>query len=438
MSQSDDILIYAELLSNVKRVSVACDGPLYGANTASASVSPDSLSLTVRNHEIENTLKLPDRVVAAEDAAQFLRVQNKSLRCHEWSLPLASPSGHVTRDPPRRAVPEAQAAATPWSARDLIPRSSIYCRGCQATLVPEGKVETWKDLPSENWAEMMEFWHCHKPHDHGHHDDQALASRGYGANSRLSGQEGVGLVDLTSLLFSQSDCSNVTPSTIPTSSDSLELEKAESEPTNGSTRLANQGTPLSCNNCHCEIGVSHQDQTSVTLFKWTISIRSPASSSNSPTTYPAPEPSLSQCVSAMLMATLSRSACSKTIIIPTTTSGTPPQQTTAGEGQEQQQQQQLLHIWLFNQDITFTSTKQQPEQRPVSAIKVFYRFVNQAEADKLVESMTSDVQDITLPAAAATQLREELERSNGYLPKPVRNFGQWRIGLLEKWKGDQR
>lgn len=214
MSQRDDILIYAELLSNVRRVSVACDGPLFGANTASASVSADSLSLTVRNHEIENTLQLPDRVVAAEDAAQFLRVQNKPSRCYEWSLPLAPPSGRVTREAPRGAAPEAQAAATPWTAQDLVAGSSIHCRGCQTTLVAGGKIETWKDLPSENWAEMMEFWHCHKPHDHEHHDDHGLASRGYGANSRLSGQEGVGLVDLTSLLFSQSDCSDITVSSV--------------------------------------------------------------------------------------------------------------------------------------------------------------------------------------------------------------------------------
>ncbi|KAK8050645.1 HECT-type E3 ubiquitin transferase [Apiospora phragmitis] len=419
MLQSDDILIYAELLSNVGRVSVACDG----ANAIIASVSADSLSLTVGNHETENTVKLPGQVVSAEDAAQFLRVHNKQTRCHQWSLPLGP-----ARNSQRREAPDAQ-ATTPWSAQDLSPRSSIYCRGCQTPLVAEGRIETWKDLPSENWAEMMEFWHCHKPHGHEHHDNQGLASRGYGANSRLSGQTGVGLMDLTSLLFSQSDCSNVTPSTMPTSSDSLQLENTESRPSNGSTRLANQGNPMSCSNCHCEIGVSHQDQMSITLFKWAISIQSPTSSSSSSTiSSAAPQPSLSQCVSAMLLATLSSSACSKTVIIPSIT--------TNSAAEEQQQQQQLLHIWLFNQDITFTSTKQRPEQRPVSAVKVFYRFVGQAEADKLVESMTSDVQDITLPAAAAAQLRKELELSNGYLPSRVRNFNQWRIGLLEKWKGE--
>ncbi|KAK8083735.1 hypothetical protein PG996_002516 [Apiospora saccharicola] len=433
MPQSDDILIYAELLSNVGRVSVACDGPLSGVNTTAASVSADCLSLTVRNHEIENTLKLPGRVVSGKDATKLLTVQTKKSQCQQWSLPLAPVNGFSTRNIQRRAAPDAQ-TSTPWSAQDLSPGSSIYCRGCQTVVVAEGKVETWKDLPSENWAEMMEFWHCHKPHDHEHHDDQGLASRGYGANSKLSGQSGVGLVDMTSLLFSQSDCSNITPSTMPTSSDNLELENVEFKPANGTTRLANLGNPLFCSKCHYEIGVSHQDQTSVTLFKWAISIRGPTSTSSTAST-PAAQPSLPQCVSAMLMATLSRSACSKTIIIPSTAdTGTPLQTGTEGE---QQQQQKLLHIWLFNQDITFTSTEQRPEQRAVSAVKVFYRFVNQAEADKLVESMVSDVQDITLPAAAATQLREELERSNGYLPKPIRNFNQWKIGLLEKWKGDQ-
>lgn len=214
MSQSDDILIYAELLSNVGRVSVACDGPLSGVNATAASVSADSLSLTVRNHGIENTLKLPDRVVSAEDATKLLAVQTKKSQCQQWSLPLAPVNGSSTRNIQRRAAPDAQ-ASTPWSARDLSPGSSIYCRGCETVIVAEGKVETWKDLPSENWAEMMEFWHCHKPHDHEHHNDQGLASRGYGANSRLSGQSGVGLVDLTSLLFSQSDCSNVAVSSLP-------------------------------------------------------------------------------------------------------------------------------------------------------------------------------------------------------------------------------
>jgi hypothetical protein len=79
----------------------------------------------------------------------------------------------------------------------------------------------WKDLPSENWAEMMEFWHCHKPdHKHGEDhgdasgkaDEKTLAARGYGASSVISAQEGVGFVDLTTLLFTESDCQHLTVS----------------------------------------------------------------------------------------------------------------------------------------------------------------------------------------------------------------------------------
>ncbi|KAK8126650.1 uncharacterized protein PG998_002409 [Apiospora kogelbergensis] len=415
MSQRDDILIYAELLSNVRRVSVACDGPLFGANAASASVSADSLSLTVRNHEIENTLQLPDRVVAAEDAAQFLRVQNKPSRCYEWSLPLAPPSGRVTREAPRGAAPEAQAAATPWTAQDLVAGSSIRCRGCQTTLVAGGKIETWKDLPSENWAEMMEFWHCHKPHDHEHHDDHGLASRGYGANSRLSGQEGVGLVDLNSLLFSQSDCSDITVSSVARAV--IFLCIASLFGSMGSTSALCQDSP------------SYLTETFFGRGNLGIYLRrfSPGPDVRNivQMDYIDPWPYLRECDAYDHPITLRVLQSHHHSL----------DRFWYSLADRYREEQQLLHIWLFNQDITFTSTNQQPEQRPVCAVKVFYRFVNQAEADKLVESMTSDVQDITLPAAAATQLREELEKSNGYLPKPMRNFAQWRIGLLEKWKG---
>lgn len=35
---------------------------------------------------------------------------------------------------------------------------------------PDGKLlsaaQRWKQLPSEHWAELMDLWHCHKPHAH--------------------------------------------------------------------------------------------------------------------------------------------------------------------------------------------------------------------------------------------------------------------------------
>ncbi|EAQ89347.1 hypothetical protein CHGG_05966 [Chaetomium globosum CBS 148.51] len=106
-----------------------------------------------------------------------------------------------------------------WSATDLDPESGVACRQCATEVVCSGSVKVWKDLPSENWAEMMEFWHCHKPDHHHHHNpseedgkagEESLAARGYGASSAISAQEGVGFVDLTTLLFEERDCQNVT------------------------------------------------------------------------------------------------------------------------------------------------------------------------------------------------------------------------------------
>jgi len=73
---------------------------------------------------------------------------------------------------------------------------------------------TWKDLPSENWAEMMDFWHCHKPTEHeshaGHSDEEtATANKGYAANSKFTAQNKVGFVDLTTFLLDAKDCNNI-------------------------------------------------------------------------------------------------------------------------------------------------------------------------------------------------------------------------------------
>lgn len=63
--------------------------------------------------------------------------------------------------------------------------------------------------------------------------------------------------------------------------------------------------------------------------------------------------------------------------------------------------------------------------------------VSQTEADKLLDSMTSDVQDINLPADAISEVLDTLNRSNGFLPPSNRLFKEWKVGLLEKWDEDQ-
>jgi hypothetical protein len=75
----------------------------------------------------------------------------------------------------------------------------------------------WKDLPSGNWAEMMDFWHCHKPDPHEDDpqseataalklEDQTAQTKGYGASSRVEAIGRTVLIDVATFLLSEEDC----------------------------------------------------------------------------------------------------------------------------------------------------------------------------------------------------------------------------------------
>ena len=195
------IQVYAELLSNIRQISVAVTLPSPSDASTQATIAADCLR--VKHNDDVCTLTLPGMTSFGMGR---LPIPSQATTTLSWRLPLA-PSG--SRDRGGREAP--------WSATDLQAGEEIRCRNCSATLVPRGAVQVWKDLPSENWAEMMEFWHCHKPdHEHHHHgaangkaDEASLAARGYGADSAIQPQDGVGLVDLTAFLLLEKNCANL-------------------------------------------------------------------------------------------------------------------------------------------------------------------------------------------------------------------------------------
>lgn len=91
----------------------------------------------------------------------------------------------------------------------------------------------------------------------------------------------------------------------------------------------------------------------------------------------------------------------------------------------------LLNIWVFNGNIAFSSTAE--PKSPLSAVKLLYRLVSQEDADKMLDSMTSDVQDITLPVDAINTVASILAKSNSLVPESDRYFKEWAVGLIEKW-----
>ncbi|KAI1490600.1 ubiquitin-conjugating enzyme E2-binding protein [Biscogniauxia mediterranea] len=409
MTSPHHILIYAELLSNIRQISIGCTLPTPSSSTTKAVVSPDCLGFTVKHDGAERSIPLPGRVAFPSQ----LPVQKTGLTNISWRLPLAG-----SRDRIQNASVSEEAG--PWSAGDLAPESAVCCRACKTPVVEAGVLKTWKDLPSENWAEMMEFWHCHKPHDHKHTDDEHLTSRGYGASSKITAQSGVGFIDLTSFLLSPSDISDsaVTPSL---NSDTVEGNQlTEQNPSNG---LKSHNQVIFCSSCKSQLGMWNNQISSVSLFKWQVSVDRRHGEGS------AVDPSLSHCISALLLATMARSGCSKSIIIPARSEDELVSNRPASE-------KSLLNIWVFNGNITYSSTEE--ARSPINAVKVLYRMVSQDEADKMLDAMTSDVQDISLPTKAIEMLIELLDKSNGNIPLGERKFKDWGVGLLEKWNGGRR
>lgn len=193
------IVIYAELLVNVRQVSVRATLPSSVDASTRADVFDAGQRLRICHRGQSEVLSLPVPVATAEAR---LPVDQGSASELNWRLPVWQADASALR-----FTPENQ--AVPWNSSDIRTGSPICCRDCGDALVQNGKINSWKDLPSENWAEMMDFWHCHKPHDHGQHESDSLANRGYGANNAITAQQGVGFVDITSFMFSESDCQGI-------------------------------------------------------------------------------------------------------------------------------------------------------------------------------------------------------------------------------------
>jgi len=94
----------------------------------------------------------------------------------------------------------------------------VLCAGCGSSVVKMLSLKVWRDLPNENWAEMMDFWHCHKPHEHEHGNgngngnenvEEATAKKGYSATNKLKAIPGVGFAGLSYLILSAEDCTNI-------------------------------------------------------------------------------------------------------------------------------------------------------------------------------------------------------------------------------------
>jgi hypothetical protein len=207
------VLIYAELLSNIRQISVVAVLPTPSTDKTIVELSSDRRRVSLLHQGQRTTIQLPGQVAAQVSSVHRSTSGRTDL---SWRLPAVNQasSQHDFRDSTSEA---------PWTAKDLIPGVEVLCQNCNSIILERGQLRAWKDLPSENWAEMMEFWHCHKPDvepaqttvssddtraDHSHDNEDLNSHRGYGANSKFVATENVGFVDISTFLLAETDVKN--------------------------------------------------------------------------------------------------------------------------------------------------------------------------------------------------------------------------------------
>lgn len=163
-----------------------------------------------------------------------------------------------------------------------------------------------------------------------------------------------------------------------------------------------------CSSCSTEVGLYSTLALSVTLFKWQVTCE---------TVSPSRAPSVPECLASTLLAAISRSGCAKSVIAPLVS-------------EKENASTRVLYLWVLNSNVIYTSSAFEGRR---AAMKILYQEIGLDEGNKLMEPLTSDVQDINMPTKAIEAARERLKSSNVLLPERERSFKDWNTGLLDRW-----
>lgn len=199
------IHLYAEHLVNIRMLSIQASLQTTSNQETRSTLSADGKTLSLEHEGETAKVQFPAELLSGKNRATFVipaaptKDLTLRLRIDEKPGTTSVLGGDVVDNE----------IITPWTAASLTKGVEITCRSCCAVFVDRSTITQWKDLPSEGWAEMMEFWHCHKPdvphetHDHGD------IKKGYSADSHLVHDSGTCLVNPMEFWLAAKDCQNI-------------------------------------------------------------------------------------------------------------------------------------------------------------------------------------------------------------------------------------
>ncbi|KAF6236507.1 hypothetical protein HO173_005288 [Letharia columbiana] len=361
------IYLYAELLLNIRRVTIFAILPSNCNAETRVWLCHDQRTLKLKHEDEEATIELPCLVVSDAN----LKIPPATTREISFRLFVSD----AAKLPPQ--AKQATDCNDPWPAFKLTSETQVACGSCSTLLVNDVKV--WKHLPSAGWADMMDFWHCHKPSVNNPDDENAGNNKGYAAANALGPTAGIGVVDVSQLLISDIDCTG--------------LETTD-----------DQGL-LNCVSCREIVGIKDKkDRYSLRLFKWSVTLQRSRGLDWETC-------SVQEIVSAQLLASIEDQAAYKFLAY-------------TGEAEDSKP---ALVLWAFTPDLMY-STSAKPTQR---AMKIFYRTIT--DSFKTLEKQRNRIEEFQLPSYALKILQAGLKTSTDILPQSARTHREWTIGLLDRW-----
>ncbi|KAL3482522.1 ubiquitin-conjugating enzyme E2-binding protein [Aspergillus californicus] len=439
------ISLHAEYLPNIRQVSLQISVPANTQPQISLSESRRAVSVSISLSEsdgyISETVKLPARV--CESAGRVLGARRdangdragvtdneagagREIQTRELSYRMQVDDSELTQTQ-RSVFEEHMDSFVPWSASDMDPLTKLRCRSCQKILLdrpselPRPDVDldnstdpamqspgwVWKDLPSGNWAEMMDFWHCHKPDpepsegEQNKVEDENSMVKGYGASNQVLASAGTVLVDVATFLVSSGECNGL-----------KKVSKETGDPPSSEEELV----------CECGslIGVEDSIAKGWRLFKTSLSAGFPSSEAGAEvkwTSHPA-----ELIVAAQLLELIERESARRFIIHCGGKDG--------------------LLIWVFNPDMRYSNASSEHSIASQRAMKVFFQLTGNVEGllhPEPGKASPLSLEELRLPDDTYAFLFKALEASNNILPGSARTFQrEWRVGILHRLERAKR
>ena len=135
------IYLYAEILVNIRQLTLYASLQTEKQEGTKVDVSTDKRVVTVTHDGESQRLYLPTQIKGdasitfplqkTTDISARVQIEDE----HDWKCTVNNE------------------VETPWAAADLNTQSQISCRHCTAPILQPNKIQQWKSLPSEKWAE---------------------------------------------------------------------------------------------------------------------------------------------------------------------------------------------------------------------------------------------------------------------------------------------